>query len=908
PGAGAAVSEPEVRALVARVCGFRADRIAPHARLGGDLGFDSLMRTELERLVVGRFPRDVRQLRSGLPEDPTVDDLVRALRESDGPRPEPGPEPEPVREPAAATVREPVPVPEPVPEPVRREYAFEEWEEYAELRGRLRQTVASGSNPYGRVHEGFNAGTATVGGRRVINFAAFNYLALSHHPRVREAARDAIDRYGTSSSATPLLCGETPLHHELEAEIAAFLGTEGAIVFAGGHATNVATVGHLFGPEDLILHDAWIHDSTVRGCVLAGARRRPFRHNDWRALDALLDGMRDGHRRALVVVEGAYSQDGDIPDLPRFIEVSRRHDALLMIDEAHSLGVLGDTGRGVGEHFGVDRGDVDLWMGTLSKALGSLGGYIAARAPIVEYLKYTAPLHIFSTGIAPANAAAALAALRVVRDEPERVARVRELAEYFRGAARARGLDIGVSRASAVVPVVIGGWERTMAISNALLERGVNVMPIGYPAVDRDACRLRFFVNVDHREADLDHSLDLLGDIMTSEHGIGTGRSSGTGTGKATGTGSSPRSGTGTGAAARRTAGPAAPAPRAAPLPAAAPPRGAEVLVAGASGFLGGRLTRTLAERGHRVRALVRAGSDRSAFEGADVEVAVGDLGDPGSLRRAAAGVRYVYNCTGKSADWGPWREFERVNVDGSRRLVEAAHAAGTVERFLHVSTTDVYGYPVRPGDESTPLTDVGLPYNRSKLLGERAVREAAGRAGLPLTVVRPVSVYGPRSKDFVIEIARLLLRGQMVFIRRGAVPAGLLYVENAVDAMIAACTAETTAGREYNLRDPELTTWREYVTALAEGLGVRPPALSLPSPVATGVATAAERLYGALRIGARPVLTRHAVHLFDRDQSYAIDRAVADFGFKSEVGYEEGVRRTLAWLYSPEGRRRLGR
>lgn len=183
---------------------------------------------------------------------------------------------------------------------------------------------------------------------------------------------------------------------------------------------------------------------------------------------------------------------------------------MLMIDEAHSIGVLGRTGRGVGEHYGTDPADVDLWMGTLSKALGSLGGYIAARRPIIEYLKFTAPLHIFSTGISPANAAAALEALRVVQDEPERVARVQELAEFFRAGARARGLDVGVSRLSAVIPVITGDWEKTMALSNSLLERGVNVMPIGYPAVPRDQCRLRFFINADHSEADLEHSLDLL--------------------------------------------------------------------------------------------------------------------------------------------------------------------------------------------------------------------------------------------------------------------------------------------------------------------------------------------------------------------------------------------------------------
>ncbi len=509
PYASAAAAGPGVEDSVlghiARICGFPAEQIPPYARLGVDLGFDSLMRTDLQRSIAAQFPDRMDELQRDLPEDPTVRDLVDRLADGGGPVP-----PAPAGPAAAPAPAVPPLVPQPARPAVKQEYAFEEWAEYAELQGRLRQARSGGSNPYGRSHEGFNSAEATIGGRKVVNFAAFNYLALSGHPQVRQAAKEAIDQYGTSASATPLLFGETPLHHELDAEIASFLGTEAAIVFAGGHATNVATVGHLFGPEDLIVHDEWSHDSTVRGCVLSGARRRPFPHNDWEALDRILTALRGRHRRALVVIEGAYSQDGDIPDLPRFIEVKQRHGAMLMIDEAHSVGVLGATGRGIGEHFPVDRADVDLWMGTLSKAIGSLGGYIAAREPIVEYLRFTAPLHIFSTGISPANAAAALEAIRVVRKEPQRVARLRELSDFFRAGARERGLDIGVSRASAVIPVITGDWEKTMALSNSLLEQGVNVMPIGYPAVERDKCRLRFFINVDHGETDLENSLDLL--------------------------------------------------------------------------------------------------------------------------------------------------------------------------------------------------------------------------------------------------------------------------------------------------------------------------------------------------------------------------------------------------------------
>jgi 8-amino-7-oxononanoate synthase len=873
---------------VSQVCGFPPDQIATHARLGLDLGFDSLMKTDLDRRLTALYPHLGEQLRQALPQDPTIDQLISLLASA-----------APAAPPARSAVTAPEPLAPPAPEPaassapapaVRREDRFEDWDEYAQLQGRLRQIAAAGANPYGRVHDGHNSAAARIDGRPMVNFSAFNYLALSHHPRVMAAAKAAVDRYGTSCSATPLLCGETPLHHELDAKIASFLGTDGAIVFAGGHATNVATVGHLFGPHDLILHDEWIHDSSVRGSILSGARRLPFRHNDWQGLDRMLEANRDRHRRAVIVIEGAYSQDGDLPDLPRFIEVKKRHGAMLMIDEAHSIGVLGRTGRGIGEHYGVDRDDVDLWMGTLSKALGSLGGYIAASEPLIQYLKFTTPLYIFSTGISPANAAAALEALRVIEDEPERVSRVQHLAEHLRAAAGAHGLDIGVSRASAVVPVILGDWERTMGVSNTLLAHGVNVMPIGYPAVEADKCRLRFFVNVDHTETDIDHSIELLGHAMTATSNDPPANGS-----------------AGPVSASASTAG-ARTGPSARLRPAAAPDGDCDVLVAGASGFLGGHLARRLAERGHRVRVLVRDGSDRTGLADTPVQVQFGALEDPASLRRATAGVRHVYNCTGKSADWGQWQEFRAVNIDGSRNLVEAAHHAKTVERFVHVSTTDVYGYPTKPCDESAAPKDIGLPYNRSKVLGEQAVREAADHVGLPLTIVRPVSVYGPRSKDFVIEIATLLLKKQMVYISKGQVPAGLLYVTNAADAMIAACAADAAAGRAYNLRDPEQTTWRQYIEALAAGLGVKPPSMNLPSPLATGVATVSETLYGALRIKSRPVLTRHAVRLLDRDQSYAIDRACADFGFKSEVGFEEGMRRTLAWLDSAEGRRYVAR
>ncbi len=213
-------------------------------------------------------------------------------------------------------------------------------------------------------------------------------------------------------------------------------GAEDAVVYVGGHSTNESTIGHLFGPGDLILHDALSHNSILQGSILSGARRRPFAHNDWQAADEILTRCRHEYRRILLVIEGVYSMDGDIPDLPRFIDVKRRHRVLLMIDEAHSMGVLGATGRGIGEHFGINRADVDIWMGTLSKSFGSCGGYIAGTKALVEYLKYTSPGFVYSVGLSPPNAAAALASIRLLEAEPERVARLRHRSRLFLELAR----------------------------------------------------------------------------------------------------------------------------------------------------------------------------------------------------------------------------------------------------------------------------------------------------------------------------------------------------------------------------------------------------------------------------------------------------------------------------------------
>jgi 7-keto-8-aminopelargonate synthetase-like enzyme len=263
-----------------------------------------------------------------------------------------------------------------------------------------------------------------------------------------------------------------------------------------------------------VIHDSLAHNSIMEGCKLSGATRRPFPHNDHAALDELLTNIRHQYRRVLIIIEGIYSQDGDIPDLPAVIEVKRKHQALLMIDEAHSIGVLGATGRGIGEHFGVDRADVELWSGTLSKALGGSGGYVGGSRELIEFLKYTTPGFIFTTGIAPAMAAAALAAIRTIRNEPEHLRRLHDLSALFLNLAREAGLDTGDSEGTPVVPCIVRSSATALKLSNALLRRGINANPILYPAVPEHKARLRFFITSCHSEEQIRYTVKVLAEEL----------------------------------------------------------------------------------------------------------------------------------------------------------------------------------------------------------------------------------------------------------------------------------------------------------------------------------------------------------------------------------------------------------
>ncbi|MFD9012618.1 aminotransferase class I/II-fold pyridoxal phosphate-dependent enzyme [Streptomyces sp. NPDC059552] len=493
-----------VLAHVARVSAFPVSRLGDDQLLVDDLGFDSLMLTDLFTALGQQWPQWTYD--EAVTDRPTVAAIVASIAGASPDAAAAVPEQRSGGDEVQAPDPAPAPAPDPAPDPAPGATAPPEEHTRIEC---FPEVVAHGEriaalsglglpNPYFLVHQGGMTDTTVVDGRELLSFSSYNYLGLATHPEVSAAAREATERFGTSVSASRLLSGSRPLHLELESELADLLGCEAAITLANGHATNVTVIGHLVGPGDLIVHDALAHDSILQGCRLSGATRRPFPHNDAAALDALLTQVRGEFRRVLVVVEGVYSMDGDIADLPALIEVKQRHGCLLMIDEAHSIGTIGRSGRGIGEHFDIDRTAVDLWSGTLSKALASCGGYVAGSRPVVEYLRYTVPGFVYSAGMTPADTAASLGALRMLRGEPERVARLAENAALFVHLAREAGIDTGDSHRTPVVPCIVGNSLKTLRLAEALFQQGISVNPILHPAVPEELARLRFFVTYDH--------------------------------------------------------------------------------------------------------------------------------------------------------------------------------------------------------------------------------------------------------------------------------------------------------------------------------------------------------------------------------------------------------------------------
>jgi glycine C-acetyltransferase len=345
-----------------------------------------------------------------------------------------------------------------------------------------------------------------VNGESLLMLSSYDYLGLIGHPRITEAAVAAAREYGTGPGGVRLLTGTTALHQELERELADFKGVEAAVTFSSGYAANLAVIPALVGPNDRVLLDSKAHRSIVDACRLTKASVSRFDHNDLSSLQAALRDPANGGR-TLIVVEGLYSMDGDTCPLPDLISVKNDNGAFLMVDEAHSFGALGDTGRGVDEHFGLAADCVDVWTGSLSKAIPSNGGFVAGSRELIVYLQHAGAPYIFSSALCPAATAAALETLRVLRAEPERIELLRDNAETLRSGLCTLGYDIGDSE-SCIVPVMLGDDETAYRAARRLRDLGVLVTAVVRPAVPQGAARLRLCATAGHSAADLDEALD----------------------------------------------------------------------------------------------------------------------------------------------------------------------------------------------------------------------------------------------------------------------------------------------------------------------------------------------------------------------------------------------------------------
>jgi glycine C-acetyltransferase len=345
-------------------------------------------------------------------------------------------------------------------------------------------------------------------GKEVINLASNNYLGLANHPALVEAAIDAARRYGAGSGAVRTIAGTMTIHMELERRIAAFKNVEACVVFQSGFAANAGTVAAILTPEDHIISDALNHASIIDGCRLSKAKIHVFPHKDAAAADRILGELEAQPGRKLLITDGVFSMDGDIAPLPALVDAARSHGAIMMIDDAHSSGVLGRNGRGTVDHYGL-HGTVDIQVGTLSKAIGVLGGYVCGSRDLIDYLCHRARPILFSTSHPPSVAASCLAAFDILEREPERIERLWENTRYFKGALAAAGFDTGASE-TPITPIMVGEAKMAHQFSSALFDEGLFSTGIGFPTVPKGRARIRTIVTATHTREQLDRAIDIL--------------------------------------------------------------------------------------------------------------------------------------------------------------------------------------------------------------------------------------------------------------------------------------------------------------------------------------------------------------------------------------------------------------
>ena len=366
---------------------------------------------------------------------------------------------------------------------------------------------AIGLYPYFRVIESDQDTEVIMNGRKVLMFGSNSYLGLTNHPKVKEAAKAAIDKYGTGCAGSRFLNGTLDLHLELERKLADFVGKEEAIVYSTGFQVNLGVVPTFTGRNDYIILDELDHASIIEGSRLSFSKVLKFRHNDMASLEKVLQRC-EPDRLKLIIVEGIYSMDGDIADLPHIIELSEKYNGTVMVDDAHSIGVLGKDGRGASSHFGLtDR--TDLIMGTFSKSLASIGGFIASDSATINYLMHNSRTLIFSASIAPPAAASVIAALDVIQEEPERIQNLWDMAHYTIKNLKEAGFDLGATQ-TPIIPLMVRDNMKTFKLTKLLLDEGIFVNPVLSPAVPEDSTLIRFNLMATHNYNQIDFAVDKL--------------------------------------------------------------------------------------------------------------------------------------------------------------------------------------------------------------------------------------------------------------------------------------------------------------------------------------------------------------------------------------------------------------
>jgi len=379
------------------------------------------------------------------------------------------------------------------------------------IHDQLEQWRAEGTYQRLRVLESASAAESRFDGKDVVNLASNNYLGLTTHPKLREAAIEATRKFGVGSGAVRTISGTMRLHLQLEERIAAFKHVEACVVFQSGFAANAGTVAAILGPEDHIISDELNHASIIDGCRLSKAKIHVFPHEDVAAADKILEELEGAPGRKLLITDGVFSMDGDIAPLAGLVEAAERRGAIMMIDDAHSSGVLGRNGRGTVDHFGM-HGRVDIQVGTLSKAIGVLGGYVCGSRDLIEFLYHRARPFLFSTSHPPAVAAACLAAFDVLEQEPERIRSLWENTKYFKAGLAAAGFDTGASE-TPITPVLVGDAALAYQLSRELFEEGVLATGIGFPTVAKGRARVRTIVSATHTNGELDRALEAFGRV-----------------------------------------------------------------------------------------------------------------------------------------------------------------------------------------------------------------------------------------------------------------------------------------------------------------------------------------------------------------------------------------------------------